>query len=309
MNTTQLECFLAVANFLNFSRAAEQLHITQPAVSHQIGSLEDELGTKLFFRTSKSVRLTQAGHLFTQYAGEILKLSRLSAARLKEWQEELPQRLGIGCRNFVELRLLRPALEQLRLRMPQLLPVLRMIPFAAADNLLEDGDLQVLLTLRQSLPKKAAYRELARCSLACLCAPDHPFASCETLTVDQLQQSGRIAACPPSIYPPDLFSHQSRILSGRQTHQVLFCDSLEIVYTLVESGYAFAVLPDLPFARSEGLRYIPISGIPPLSFGAAYDPGQTNPALRTFLDILEATLAEGVAGLPEPCYHKDSKGG
>ena len=63
MNTTQLECFLAVANCLNFSRAAEQLRLTQPAVSHQISTLEDELGVKLFKRTSKSVRLTQEGYL------------------------------------------------------------------------------------------------------------------------------------------------------------------------------------------------------------------------------------------------------
>lgn len=59
MNTTQLECFMTVANFLNFSRAAEVLRITQPAVSHQINALENELGVKLFHRTSKSVRLTQ----------------------------------------------------------------------------------------------------------------------------------------------------------------------------------------------------------------------------------------------------------
>lgn len=52
---------MAVSNFLNFSRAAEQLRITQPAVSHQINTLEDELGVKLFYRTSKRVRLTQAG--------------------------------------------------------------------------------------------------------------------------------------------------------------------------------------------------------------------------------------------------------
>ena len=48
MNTVQLECFLAVAEYLNFSRAAESLKITQPAVSHQITSLEDELGARLF---------------------------------------------------------------------------------------------------------------------------------------------------------------------------------------------------------------------------------------------------------------------
>lgn len=86
MNTTQLECFLEVANCLNFSRAAEHLSITQPAVSHQINTLESELGVKLFQRTSKSVRLTQEGFMFTQYAGEILKMSILSKARVKEFQ-------------------------------------------------------------------------------------------------------------------------------------------------------------------------------------------------------------------------------
>ena len=96
MNTTQLECFLAVANHLNFSRAAQELHIPQPAVSHQINTLEDELGVKLFYRTSKRVRLTQAGHLFSQYAREILSLSRMSKARLKEGQDSSVLRFGIG---------------------------------------------------------------------------------------------------------------------------------------------------------------------------------------------------------------------
>ena len=86
---------MAVANFLNFSRAAEHLRITQPAVSHQINALEDELGVKLFHRTSKSVRLTQEGFQFTQYAGEILKLSDLSKARMKE-SRQAPSRLVIG---------------------------------------------------------------------------------------------------------------------------------------------------------------------------------------------------------------------
>ena len=58
MNTIQLECFLSVAEHLNFSRASEELKITQPAVSHQIRSLEEELDVRLFRRTSKSVSLT-----------------------------------------------------------------------------------------------------------------------------------------------------------------------------------------------------------------------------------------------------------
>ena len=59
MNTVQLECFLAVADNLSFARAAEQLHITQPAVTHQISSLENELNVKLFRRTTRTVALTK----------------------------------------------------------------------------------------------------------------------------------------------------------------------------------------------------------------------------------------------------------
>ncbi len=290
MNTTQLECFLAVANYLNFSRAAEYLRITQPAVSHQINTLEDELGVKLFHRTSKMVRLTQPGHLFTQYAGDILKLTGLSKARMKECQETLPQRLGIGCRNFIELRLLSPILNRLRTEIPNLIPILRLIPFASLEHLLEEGDVQVLLSMEESAPTKAVYRELTRCPLACICAEGHPLASHQSLTLQQLREGGRIATCPPSIYPPALFAVQSQVVSGRNPDQMMFCDNLEIVYTLVESGYAFAVMPDFPMARLPGLRYIPLPEFTPLSFGAVYPNENKSPSLRLFLSYLEALM-------------------
>lgn len=91
MNTTQLECFMAVADCLNFSKAAEHLRLTQPAVSHQIKSLEDELEVELFSRSSKSVRLTQEGHMFLQYAGDILKLTGISKAQVKQCRRERPR--------------------------------------------------------------------------------------------------------------------------------------------------------------------------------------------------------------------------
>ena len=64
MNTDQLKSFIQVAENLNFARAAEILKITQSAVSRQIHSLEDELGTKLLHRTTRTVTLTPAGISF-----------------------------------------------------------------------------------------------------------------------------------------------------------------------------------------------------------------------------------------------------
>ena len=300
MNTTQLECFMEVANFLNFSRAAEHLRITQPAVSHQINSLEDELGVKLFHRTSKSVRLTQEGFLFTQYAGEILKLSGLSKARVKQSQKVLPLRLGIGCRNVTELHLLRPALERLRQEQADLLPVLRLIPFDSLENLLTEGDIQLMFSFQGSGIKKARYRELVRCPVVCICAPEHPLASRPTVTLDQLRQAGRIAACRPPICPPPLFEIQHQAMGQRDPGQVLFCDNQETILTLVEAGFAFAVMAGFPQIHHPGLRYIPVAEVEPIPFGAVYLPGEGGPVLRRFLVLLEESLGQSPATTLSP---------
>lgn len=291
MNTTQLECFMEVANYLNFSRAAEHLKITQPAVSHQINTLEDELGVKLFHRTSKSVRLTQEGYLFIQYAGEILKLTGLSKARMKESKEEVFKRIVIGCRNTTELRLLRRALEQLREEQPEAMPVLRLLPYDSMENLLTEGNVHLMFSFRRSALKKLKYRPLVECPVVCVCGKDHPLAGKQLVTLEQLQQAGRIAACRPPAYPPELFAVQSQAVGERKPGDVLFCDDQEVVAALVETGYAFAVMADFPNARLPGLRYIPIEGIRPLSYGAVCLPENRNPVLKEFLDLLEESMA------------------
>lgn len=293
MNTTQLECFMSVSNFLNFSRAAEQLRITQPAVSHQINTLEDELGVKLFYRTSKRVRLTQAGHLFSQYAREILSLSRMSKARLKEGQESSVLRFGIGCRSFLELRLLGPVLGQLREEFPQLMPVLRLVPFDSLENLLEDGDVQVMFTFQETAPKRAVYRELSRRAVVCVCGKDHPLAACGQLDIQQLREGERFAAYPPHSAPPSLLAVQGQIITGRSTDQICFCEGLETLYTLVEAGFAFAVIADLPQVAMPGIRAIPVQEFPALSYGVSYQAGEMGPVLRRFLARMEEFFQAG----------------
>lgn len=286
MNTTQLECFMEVANFLNFSRAAEHLRITQPAVSHQITALEDELGVKLFQRTSKNVRLTQEGYLFTQYAGEILKLSRLSKARMKESSQTAAQHLVIGCRNPTELRFLTPALERLRAEQPEALPVLRLIPFDSLENLLEEGEIHMMFSYREAAPAKSRFRELIRVPAVCACGREHPLAGATVLTMEQLRQGGRIAACRPRGVSPALLAIQNQAIGVRETQEILFCDNQEVMLPLLEAGYAFAVVADIPHARLPALRYIPLPECEPLSFGAAYMPEGNSPLLRQFLTLL-----------------------
>lgn len=281
---------MAVADFLNFSRAAEHLRLTQPAVSHQVKTLEDELGVALFRRTSKSVRLTQEGQLFFQYAGEMLRTARISVTQVRQCRTSRPLKLGVGCRSAADLRLLRPALERLRQEEPGILPQLRLVPSSSLDNLLAEGDVQVMLTFQETAPKNAAYQELVSCPAVCVCREDHPLAGAEELTLEELKGAGTIAACRPPACPPSLFAIQGQLVTARPPEQVIFCDSQEVLFTLVETGYAFAVIADFPRLRRPGLCYLPLAEYPPLSYGAAWLGDSRDPALRRFLALLRDTL-------------------
>src|SRR5215210_4284282 len=72
MELSQLRSFRVVAETLNFTRAAERLHLTQSAVSHQIKALEEELGEPLFIRAKRGVKLSQAGKIALEYVERIL---------------------------------------------------------------------------------------------------------------------------------------------------------------------------------------------------------------------------------------------
>ena len=102
MNTFQLSCFLEVADMLNFARAAERLHVTQPAVTQQIRSLENELNVRLFNRTTRSVKLTEEGLVFLHDARHIVAISERAKKRFENPYGREVRTLS-GCHSFAQL--------------------------------------------------------------------------------------------------------------------------------------------------------------------------------------------------------------
>lgn len=89
MELRHIRYFLAVAEEMNFTRAAEKLCIAQPPLSRQIQELEAELGTKLFVRKPHALQLTEEGILFRQYAQQIVDLVKRSAEDVSEMEKGL----------------------------------------------------------------------------------------------------------------------------------------------------------------------------------------------------------------------------
>ena len=103
MTIFQMECFVAVAENLSFARAAEQLHVTQPAVTQQIHSLEKELNVRLLNRSTRSVKLTEEGKIFLQDARQIVEISARARKRFENPDSRKIRPLTLGCYSFAGL--------------------------------------------------------------------------------------------------------------------------------------------------------------------------------------------------------------
>ena len=88
MNIDQLECFISLANTLNYMKTSETLGLTQPAVTKQIQALENELECKLFNRTTRSVTLTNVGAAFLSDANIMIDTYNHSMDRIKRFQRK-----------------------------------------------------------------------------------------------------------------------------------------------------------------------------------------------------------------------------
>ncbi|MGH1831054.1 LysR family transcriptional regulator [Enterococcus gilvus] len=288
MNTFQLECFLAVAEYLNFTKAAEQMRLTQPAISNQIKTLEAELGVKLFFRTSRDVRLTKAGTQLIEEAKSILKSFGNIKHRLKETDDERVISLKIGCHNQLEVNLTALFLKKLLKEMPKVQPSIKYMPFKSMANLLEDESIQVMFgykdTMKKSVPGK--YLHLMSCPLVCVCSKEHPLAHRKALDPDQL--TGRMILCEPHSIPQAVFKCQSDLASSRKDQDVIIGDGFESSLALSKAGVGFVIIPDNLLIRDPDLAYIPVNGFSVISFGVYYKTLKGNAALKTFIEVMKS---------------------
>lgn len=283
MNTVQLECFVAVAEYLNFSKASRALKITQPAVSHQIQTLEEELDVKLFQRTSKNVTLTNEGVLFLGDARLILKTALSAKDRLGNHKHFIP--LELGCHNYMELRLFPPVLEKLSEEFPLLRPNIRLVPFPSLLNLVENNQIHAVLSIKnEQRTSSLSFRKLYTAPIACVCSPGHPLARFQALTRGQL--AGSFISCSPRKVADSVFTIQSGILVNLPPEQRFFAESIESAFALAKANLGYTLYPDIVPARDKELCYIPVTDFPEVPFGVYCQYNDQQPVLKRFLALM-----------------------
>lgn len=177
MELRQLHYFVAVAEELNFTRAAARVHIAQPAISQQIGQLERELGRELFDRSERRIRLTPAGETFLPYARNALDATVQGRDAVASLAGVLTGRLSIGTIQSPPPSLL-TELGAFHHDHPKVDITLHTgNPEALADDIAKLAlDAAILGVTGRSLPSVVFTRPYAAEPLVALVAPDHPLA-------------------------------------------------------------------------------------------------------------------------------------
>ena len=284
MNTQQLESFIQVAENLNFARAAEVLNVTQSAVSRQIHSLEEELGAKLFLRSTRTVALTPAGISFLDDAKDILTRLQMAALKIEKHTETNIDILSIGCINDTYLNLLSKILTHYRRIMPQVHPLLRVIPSRSILNLFFNGEMDVLFGFEDDVPHRdgICYEELARIPICCAVPTDHPLFDQGAVNESDLLNEN-IIMCNSYEIPSEVAAIQHEIGRKLSPGAINYCENALVSLTLVKAGYGIAILPR-NINSDYQISYVPIAGISPMSYGIFYKTASKNHLIRSFLE-------------------------
>jgi DNA-binding transcriptional LysR family regulator len=242
MDINQLEVLIAVAQEKSFSRAAERLHRTQPAISQAIRRLETEIGEPLFDRSSKDGTMTAAGRLLFGHAQQMLNLRLSAHAAIKELKGLHRGKLSLSANEYTVMYLL-PLLPVFRARHPHIkIEVKRSLASRISSEILARETEIGIVSFKPSDPAIAALPVLTD-ELALIVPPDHPLAARKIVSVRELGAESFIAHNVPSPY-------RERVVRTFEKYRTplnisLEMPTLEAIKRFVEGGMGVALVPRL----------------------------------------------------------------
>ena len=304
MELRHLRYFVAVAEELNFTRAAARLHIGQPPLSMQIRDLEGEMGVRLFERTQRRVALTPAGQCLLEHAYRILGGVREAVeAAQRAARGELGE-LRVGFTSSLPFTDLLPdALHAYRRRFPAVRLQLNEMFTPEQFGALARGELDVGFVRLQGAraPDGIALREIARNPLRLVVNASHRLARAAAVSFAELRDEDFIG------FPADVGTDLPAVLrglcrqAGFEPRIVQTAREATTQIGLVGAGLGVAVLPaPLETVRMARVRYLPIiDADAQFRLAVATVEGAPSPLLQGFLDVVDGVI-ERPAAQPQP---------
>jgi DNA-binding transcriptional LysR family regulator len=278
MELRHLEYFVAVAEELSFTRAAQRLHVVQSGVSNAIATLERELGATLFDRDRHAVALTEAGRALLPEARATLAAARAAADAVAETTAGLRGTLSIGTMISTGTIDLPGLLGRFHEAHPAVLVRLRTLPSGSVDlaRAVADGTLDLaLLSLPGMPPAGLQVQQLAQEPMVLICAPGHRLASADSTPVAAL--GGETFIDFPVGWGTRAIVDRAFAAAGIDRQVVFEVASYAIAAGLVSYGLGVAFVPASAAAGLEGVAQVPV-----------VSPGADSPALTWRIQVATA---------------------
>src|SRR5690348_11319775 len=243
MELRHLEYFVALAEELNFSRAAKRLYITQPSLSQQIQSLEKEIGVQLLQRTKRSVRLTEAGQLFLEEAYRALDQVQQAVHTAQRADRGEIGQLTIGFVGSSAYGFLPTVIRTFRERFPEVALILRERTTVEQIQMLRDGQIQVGF-LRPPILDETLQQTVVQQEPFLVALPKtHPQASVPHVPLPALANESFILV--PYKLAPGLYTQMTNMCmqAGFQPRMVQEAIQFHVIISLVAAGLGIALVP------------------------------------------------------------------
>jgi len=313
MELRQLRYFIAVAEELNFTRAAERCHIAQPPLSQQIKKLEEELGARLFDRTNRVVALTTEGKNFLCVARNTLETLDAGVCRIKSIARGEIGRLRIGFLNSAIHTRFPEALTEFRKLYPGIVLDIQEMESRTQKNAIIDGDLDIgfchhCCTDADTLESRTFLRD----SYYLAVHKDHTFAQKGTAGWSDLKGEPFIMFSRkhyPNAYERSITRYHER---GAMPRIVQEARTQQIKLSLIAAGMGIGFVPErmrpvcpscvrlLPFEWDGVQQYSSIK--------VAWKKGEVSTAQKNFLKVLKKFSCGSQDELKECWIFPKSKG-
>ena len=291
MELRHLRYFLAVAEALNFTKAAAQLRVAQPALSRQVQDLEDEIGVDLLRRSPRGVTLTAEGKLFLDEVRELLRRADESVEKVRALARGEYGELHVGYAPSPTVEILPPALAAFQKAVPRVKVLLHDLSSDELITGLQNSTLELAITVPPAGDQTAGIQfEVLRTYPLCVAMTTaHPFARMKSIPLEKLAAEPLVALRRKNYPEADHFLDRLFASSRAKPRIVVECDSASSLITEVEAGRGIALAtPVFKLVTGKRLLYRPLTVTTEvLSVGIARaTKGDVTPAGEKFCDIL-----------------------
>ncbi|SIT14032.1 transcriptional regulator, LysR family [Thalassolituus maritimus] len=266
MELRHLRCFLAVAEELHFARAAERLHIEQSPLSRAIKELEEDLGVRLFNRTTRSTRLTRAGQLFLDHVPRIFTALDQARGSVQAAAAGFHDQLRLALSDGITPPRLTALLAQCREEEPQVDIRLFEVPLGQQLRGLHDDLYDVGFAQSAEVGDGIVAEPAWSDPLVVAVPARHPLLAYQRIPLDEVLRHPLVACDPLSC---EGHCHQIRRIlrsADREPLVVEQVSSHDLMLTLVAAGYALALVgaSHLAASRREEVVARPLAGRSPV---------------------------------------------